>query len=498
MRHQFKLYLISALLVLMALPSRAQSGCPTVQPLSGFQDYTIDLSTGAPIGKPSYKLSDQVRIVFVNKNPFLEYDIKITSKELGEPALTAFTNLFPLLPEEKKPQTPADTTLANKTLLDTIAKNKAKNDPCWTAIDTANRALTTARTSLNTLNQFAAALQSKLSSLKDTFSTSQSIFESRATCERLQSTGSNLQQAVEAAKPAASLTAYQSAYDSLLSPDSTGTSQIEKLDDAIGAANLACSADKEGLAFVETIRFQKRTLFGDQKLQDLSKQRQLFETTVKDLLSKADEIKTILSQPSNFITYRFVGPFSTRSEATVSVRVKKPSDKSFPDPDITATLNFGGPPRFTLGLGAAFSSLHTREYSSVQGLPLDGSGNPVAGGTVTRVIGLTDNSNQRITPMIVLNTRLSDGFKFVSGIHFALGVSGKVDNKGTDVEYLTGISFGLAEDQAFITLGVYNGRVQRLQPGFHVGSELPKDVANPPVSKDRAWKPMIAVSFKVR
>lgn len=493
MRHPLKLYLISTILVLLTLPSRAQSQCPTVTSVSGFQDYTIDLATGAPTGKPSYKLSDRVRIVFINKDPFLDYDFKIESKELGEPALTAFTNLFPLLPESKPaaPSAQADMTFLART-----------NTSCSNAVLSANSALATARVNLGTLSQSATTLQSNLSNLKDKFSASQTIFESHATCERLQSTGSSLQQGVAAANPGAALKAYQAAYDTLFTADATGASQIEKIDDAIGAAKTECSRttppDTNELALLDTIRLQRKTLFSDQSLQDLSKQRQLFETTVKDLLAKADEIRTLLSDPSNFIAYRYVGPFTTRSEATVSVRDKKPSDKSFPDPDITATLDFGGPPHFSLGLGAAFSSLHTREYSSVQGLPLDGNGNPVAGGAVTRVIGLTDSSDQRITPMIVLNTRISDGFCFFSGLHFALGVSGKVDNKGTDVEYLTGLSFGLAEDQAFITLGFYNGRVQRLQPGFHVGSELPKDVTDPPVSKDRSWRPMIAVSFKVR
>lgn len=504
MRRQLQLSFFAVFLILSRSAMAAHPNCPTVTPAAGFPDFTVDLSTGGPVGKPSYKLSDRVRLVFINRNPFLQYDIKLESTELEEPALTAFVNLFPdlvaLTQTKAAVQAETQANLANIQGLEQsrIQTNRDKNE-CWAAIGSASRMLGDATATLDRLNGSATALESSFTTLKDVFSKGQAIFERKSTtCDLLQSTGSRLQTAVNNANPSSALRAYQSTYDSLFAADASGLTAIEKIDRALLEAESKCTNDPEARITIVLLAQLKARTFDRGKIQELAKQKQLFETTVRDILAKAAEIQAILADPSNFILYRYAGPFEAPSEVKVSVRVKKASEAQFQkDPDFTFALNFGGPRRFNLGVGIAASRLPTPEYEAIQNTSLTTTGNSTTT-TVTRVVGLKDNSEQRITPMLVLNTRLSNSFGIVSGIHLSFGLSGKVDNRGTDVEYLAGLSLGLAENRVFLTLGGYNGRVQKLQPGFSLGSELPKEITQPPVRKDRSWKPMIAISYRVR
>jgi hypothetical protein len=498
-----KLFLFAVIFVLARSAVAANPDCPTATPETGFQDFTIDLSTGAPVGNNSPTLNERVRFVFTHRNPFLQYDIKIQSSPQGEPALTAFTSLFSLLsvlPQEKSAAAPpaGEKALARVT---EAASQKAGN-PCWAAVGLAKKKLDSARTNLAGLTRDAAALGTGLSNAKEKFSTAKTAFESRsANCERLQTIGSHLQQDVEHENLGSGLKTYQSSFDKLFSADASGSSPLVQLEESLAAAKSECSRqppDQVALSNIELLQVVKATVL-DPAREQFAKQRPTLESAVKAVDSQLAENKRILSDPANFISYRYAGPFDDRTKVDVSVGIKKPSDEKFPDkPDIAATLNFGGPPRFTLGVGIAVSRLPTPEYEASQSTSSITSGTATTT-TVTRVVGLKDNSAQRITPMLVLNTRLSPhGYGILSGIHFSFGLSGKVDNQGTDVEYLTGLTFGLAENKAFVTLGGYNGRVQKLQQGFTVGSELPKEIAQPPVRKDRSWKPMIAISYKVR
>ncbi len=499
MRQQLKLYFFFALLVLIALPSGAQSRCPSDTVAKG--EFLVDLANGGLVGKTSFKLSDKVRIVFINRNPFLRYDVKVESSEVTNPALTTFTGLFDLFSLLKTPGNAPVATAppAGQPAAADQAKTNPKDD-CWNDVAKAEEFLNEAVKNLRQLDQSGTELEFRLSTLKSVFSASQEVLESPTiTCEALQRTGERLQKAVQIADLDKHWSAYSAAYNSLFSPDASGSNLAGNIDRALATADASCKdkkSDPNARELLAILKSNRTSLLSDARTQELSKQKTVLGTTIRDISSKNTEIATILAEPTNFTIKRDIGPFDDLTDVKVSVRTRKVADKDFAkDADFSFTLNFGGSSRFTLSLGIAATNLHTPEYEAVQGFPPDANGKPST--TPASVVGLKDNSNQRITPMLMLNTRLTQGSGLFSGLHFSFGISGKVDNKGTDVEYLSGISFGFAENRAFLTLGAYNGRVQKLNQGFSVGSPL-GTVPQPPVHKDRSWSPMIAVSFKAR
>jgi hypothetical protein len=506
MRRLFLLCTFVLLLTLARSAGAADPACPTVPAAdTGVTDLVIDLANGPPTASLTYGLKDRVRVVFKNRNPFLRYDVKIQGTEQAEPALAAFTSLFALTTLTTKPPatgtTPSAPAAAQQAQLQPppplpVPPGQALS-ACWTAVMKANNLLDQAKSGLVDLNRSSGELGARLAALKIVFSAAQDTFNSNTvTCELLQRTGRDLRKAVADADPKTPWNQYQKTYDNLFAPLNGSDAFINQLDQAMVEADARCDAKetaaREQLA---AIRTRKSNLLSDAQVQAISKERADLDAMINDIFTKTTLAETVLASPESFYFTRPVGPFSTPTIVTVAVRTRTASATDFPkDSDFAFSLNFGGPPRFSLSVGIAATRLETREYSAVQGLPLDTHGMPTST-TLTSVVGLKDSSSQRITPMLLLNTRITGGYGFVSGIHFSLGLSGKVDNLGTDVEYLTGFSFGFAENRAFLTLGAYNGRVQTLQPGFYVGSPL-GNVAQPSVRKDRHWKPMIALSYK--
>ena len=505
MRRCLPLYLLTLFLVVARSATAAGSSCPTVSSESGKRDVLIDLASGAPAEGLSFRLNDQVRLVFTNRNPFLRYDVKIEGTDQAEPALAAFANLFPSLgklatpppPPAPEAPPPPPPPAAPPPPPPRQQRERALN-PCWTAVQLASDLLDQSRRALLDLSRSAGELNSRFMALKTAVSASQDTFNSKtATCEDLQAAGQDLSMAVDRADLDSSWRSYQYAYGNLFDAGEGDATLVGRLDHALLDADAKCStgepAAREQLAVIHE---RRSNLLNDAHLQDISKERTSLDSMIQDIATKKRQVSDILSRPENFYFTRLVGPFGGPTNVKVSVRTKKASDTDFPkDPDFSFNMNFGGPPRFTLSVGIAATRLETREYSAVQGLPLDRTGAPTST-TPTSVVGLKDNSSQRITPMLLLNTRIAQGRGIISGVHFSLGLSGKVDNLGTDVEYLAGFSFGFAENRAFLTLGAYNGRVQKLQPGFYVGSPL-GNVAEPSVRKDRHWKPMVAISYKL-
>ena len=133
-----------------------------------------------------------------------------------------------------------------------------------------------------------------------------------------------------------------------------------------------------------------------------------------------------------------------------------------------------------LAAGAAFSMLDQTDFGAVQGVERKKDGEPVLTAdnklNLTRVVGTKDEADQRVTPMIALHTRIAEGHGYISGYHVTFGFAGNVANNGVNLEYLTGLSFSFAEERFFLTLGAYNGRVEKLQDGFYKGLALPATV----------------------
>ncbi|MEK6407786.1 MAG: hypothetical protein AABN34_12550 [Acidobacteriota bacterium] len=149
-----------------------------------------------------------------------------------------------------------------------------------------------------------------------------------------------------------------------------------------------------------------------------------------------------------------------------------------------------------------FSSLRKVEFQRVQGFQLDRQGNQVLVNgqpNLTTVIGLKEGSATRISPMVMLNGRLfaPRSTKWLTGVHASLGITGKNDNKGTDMEFLLGPSFSLLENNLFFTAGGYAGKQQRLEGDFFRGMAAPASLGELPIRKDYRWGFSFAISYRI-
>jgi hypothetical protein len=176
---------------------------------------------------------------------------------------------------------------------------------------------------------------------------------------------------------------------------------------------------------------------------------------------------------------------------TIKLKRKPTGDKDAKLAEVsTWNLNFGGSARFTLSAGVAYSQLENQTFERVQGVD--------SSGAVINKVGYKRNSEGRTTPLVMLHTRFWSPETVPVDLHASFGLSAKIEDGETNAEYLTGLSFSLAEDRFFLTLGAYYGGVQRLEGGLAVGDKVPDDIATLPTRTEWHWKPGIALTLRIR
>jgi hypothetical protein len=152
--------------------------------------------------------------------------------------------------------------------------------------------------------------------------------------------------------------------------------------------------------------------------------------------------------------------------------------------------------RFELSGGMAFSSLDKREFQPVlgyarneQGVIVGDDGQPTDKRELTTIVGVSENSGRRISPIAMLHYRMP----YMRSVFASVGVTGKRDSAGTDLEYLLGPSFLFRN--MFFTLGGYAGKQQHLAGDLFLGAKLPGTTV--PVQKDYRWGPGFSFTYKV-
>lgn len=162
-------------------------------------------------------------------------------------------------------------------------------------------------------------------------------------------------------------------------------------------------------------------------------------------------------------------------------------------PAPTAKVQIGNR-RFEISGGFAYTSLEKIEFQPVLGFARDADGNLTNGQTLTKVVGFKEESGNRISPIVMLNTRLTNFRK--NNLFFSFGVTGKKDNQGTDIEYLLGPSFNFLGKNLFLTVGGYAGKQQVLGGDLFLNAKLPDGVTELPVRKEFHWKPGFSLTYR--
>jgi len=177
---------------------------------------------------------------------------------------------------------------------------------------------------------------------------------------------------------------------------------------------------------------------------------------------------------------------------------KSNDDKPTPAPAGPAKISdfvTTGKPRFEIGVGMAYSQVDKREFQSVSGFARDRDGNLTNGETFTNIVGFSEKTDHRFTPIALLHTRLTNNPKY--NLYFSLGITGSRDKLETNIEYLIGPSVNIT-DQIFITAGAFAARQHQLAgDDLFTGAAVPDGFASIPVRSRYQWKPGLSFSYRL-
>ena len=154
-----------------------------------------------------------------------------------------------------------------------------------------------------------------------------------------------------------------------------------------------------------------------------------------------------------------------------------------------------GKPRFEIGVGMAYSKVEKQKFQVVSGFVRDRSGNLTNGETFADVVGFSEETDHRLTPIALLHTRLTNNPKY--NLYFSLGITGSRDQLGTNIEYLIGPSVNIT-DNIFITAGAFAARQHKLAgDDLFVDAGVPDGFDSIPVQSRYRWKPGISFSYRL-
>jgi len=480
----------------------SRAACEPDTPPAGVSQFIVDMNSATTVGARHYKLNDQVQIVIRNKNPFLyRYRIQIDEIELPEDALSLITGLLKSdAIEEPEKETTAPTEESPSR--DTMTFEILRTEDCRNLRD-AREKLEIGEAARNLSNQeekvdgilksLTEAIQQRRNGSR---SLKGSLVEKNATCEQI---AGSVMKLAETESLSADLSALEKEVGELGKLITIYEVRLEDFADELNRLEDICPENQINLARKSAKDTHDRAQKAITKFQEEISAK---KTAVDELSEERRTILNIINNRNNFVSTTVVGKYSQRTQVTVRIWIKEIDDKDFPKtPEIEEELFFGRP-RFAAAVGAAFSGLQTTKYDVVRGFEADQSGELVLDDNgdrnLTNVVGLKEDSDERVTPMVIFHTRIGEGDSIFSGYHLSFGLTGNLADGGVDVEYLAGVSFSFAEERFFVTLGGYNGRVQSLQQGFYVGRALGDDLSSVPVREDREWSWVVGLSYKFR
>jgi hypothetical protein len=474
--------------------SCSPSACPIcdLPPGDAKRRIVIDARGGSATGARKYRKGQNAQVVIINKNPYIKkYTTEIKGTTIEETAIKTFAPLLGGIVADTIGTTKDETAKGKAT--DSQKALAATDCPSDEELRDLEKEKNDGQGAENRLRTAYEELAAKHKQVVSKYQTGvEKLRNPRIQCEAMYCASVNLRNDLGGRVDDSEVKAVQDKNDELEAQAVTLRAQARRL--KIKYSNCDLDFVDEVLIFAEGLLARVKT--ANTNLKKISDDNKTFEKTV-------ETIKEVTGDERNFVEVHEIPEDRSTDIVEIKLSAKnlkelggEPEDKSN---DITTVkVQFGDAPYFSITGGIAVSTLEKTEFQRVQGFAANRQGE-VVGTQLTSIVGVKEDSSTRISPLLMLHGRLyrPQVERFLSGIHWSLGITGKNDNKGTDIEYLIGPSFSFLNDQAFLTIGGYAGKRQELEGNLFPGAEVPKDLAEIPVRKNYHWKIGFGLTYRI-
>lgn len=474
---------------------------------SGVEVITIDARNGHTEGVRRFETRETVVGVLDNKNPFMaKYKYTSTRTSVSENAIASFLPLLGgIVAEVAKPPEPAkaDTKAGTPPPPGTEKADRAfmaLRERSLSECEESDEQLRVLNARMECTTEYAKEVGENLRALKNEVNALKVAYDA----------GKAKLQNADLPRPALYCNSNQ--FLDTIKADSYQprvTEVADYLDELQGlAADFMAKINDLASRFPDCItgkEMMKVEAYSKELSASVKKNQEIVEQ-IKKILTGVNEARNTvvatLENPQSFVEVHKEQPFEGSAAVAIGVEIT-PLSKDTPAPKpIAVNFDVGQAPFFSISGGMVFSTLRKVEYQRVEGFVLDRQGNEVLENGQPKlgtVVGLKEGSRTRISPLVLLNGRLHSwrNSRVLNSVHASFGITAKNDNKGTDVEFLVGPSFGLLENNLFLTVGAYAGRQQKLEGNFFKGLAAPASLGELPIRKDYRWGLGISLSYRI-
>jgi hypothetical protein len=479
--------IVTVLMALLAtqagkVAAEDQINC-TPAPDPKYKDVMIDLTNGNLIGSQRFLPLDQVRLIFINKNPFrYDYRIQIQEVELKEYANAYLKKAFG---QEAFGGIETVTAVAGKPPVTPLAH------PCPTPVTDKYKSFEgELEDGLKILLDVDDTLIALTGHLAQIDRVQKSVTSENASCEDMSTLIPDLLNKIDEYR---TWQTDNPDWKPNVNRAATALKKLSQLKNAIATW-------REGDLKKEAESCQKaitKKLDGVlmPTLEEALKLKSGIETideTDNRVQAMQSRVESVRRNPNAFYEIRYIGGYPTRHSVNIKVFKRDLEDETNKYEELKSiNLMFGTRSVFSLSGGIGWSPLDNKTYTTVQSTVTDGTGQQ----TVVTVIAYEQDSNNHFFLPAMVNLRLTHEAQF--GFHLTIGAAPLVQGNQVTMGFLGGGSLSVASDRGFIFLGVFTAMVEELAGKLEVGQVVPGGFGAAPVKTKRGWGLGLALTYRL-